>query len=296
MKILIIDGNSLLHRAYYALPDWRNSNGEATGGVYGFLSMMIKAIEELKPTHLIIVFDSFTGVNFRKQLYVGYHANRDKDEKITKDIFEQVEKLKIVFEKLGVPVFQISGVEADDTIGSITKKVTDEDGKTQVVIVTGDRDLMQLVNQRVNLFMPVKGVSDGQVVGIEEVKQRLGVEPRLVIDYKALVGDASDGYPGVAGIGPKTAIALLNEFGSFEDAVKKSDNKKLSVGIEGGKLSKILATIKTDVDLQIDLDKANIPNEEKLVGVFKELGHKSLIKRMTGEDIKLDDKQPKLFE
>src|SRR3989344_5935253 len=164
-KLLILDGNSVLHRAYYALPDWRNRSGEATAGVYGFLSMLLKAIEELKPTHLAIVFDT-PQPTFRRNMYVGYQTNREKDRQISEDIWGQVEKLKIVFDKMGVPVFSVPGFEADDVIGTIAKK-----SKQEVIIITGDRDLMQLVNDRVKLYMPLKGLSDGQIRSEEHTSE-----------------------------------------------------------------------------------------------------------------------------
>ncbi len=290
-RVLLIDGNSMLYRAYYALPEWRNRSGEATAGVYGFLSMMLKAIEELKPTHLAIVFDTQSG-SFRRDLYVGYHANRDQDEKISKDIWGQVEKLKIVFEKMGVPVFTADHFEADDVIGTIAQQTSEP-----VVIITGDRDLMQLVNDRVSLFMPLKGLSDGQMVDKMAVKQRLGVWPDQVVDYKALAGDSSDSYPGVPGIGPKTAVALLEEYKTFEQVVEKAGNKKVAAGVESGTLSKILATIRTDVPgIDFDLETAALPSQEKMTEVFVELGHKSLVRRAGGDERQVDTNQIGLFD
>ena len=288
-KLLILDGNSVLHRAYYALPDWRNRLGEATAGVYGFLSMLLKAIEELKPTHLAVVFDC-PEPTFRHNMYVGYQTNREKDRQISEDIWGQVEKLKTVFEKMGVPVYAIPSFEADDVIGTIAKK-----SKQGVIIITGDRDLMQLVDDRVSLYMPQKGLSDGIIVDRDKVKERLGVWPEQVVDYKALVGDSSDNYPGVVGIGPKTAVKLLENFKTFENVVKKSGNQKVIDGYEGGELSKRLAEIRTDAPVRLDRTKCEVPSVDKITEVFKELGYKSLVKRMTGEEIKVDT-QGSLFE
>ncbi|HJZ06200.1 hypothetical protein A2634_02010 [Candidatus Amesbacteria bacterium RIFCSPHIGHO2_01_FULL_48_32] len=288
-KLLILDGNSVLHRAYYALPDWRNRSGEATAGVYGFLSMLLKAIEELKPTHLAVVFDC-PEPTFRHNMYVGYQTNREKDRQISEDIWGQVEKLKTVFEKMGVPVYAIPSFEADDVIGTIAKK-----SKQGVIIITGDRDLMQLVDDNVSLYMPQKGLSDGIIVDRDKVKERLGVWPEQVVDYKALVGDSSDNYPGVVGIGPKTAVKLLENFKTFENVVKKSGNQKVIDGYEGGELSKRLAEIRTDAPVRLDRTKCEVPSVDKITEVFKELGYKSLVKRMTGEEIKVDT-QGSLFE
>jgi len=298
-KLLILDGNSVLHRAYYALPDWRNRSGEATAGVYGFLSMMLSVIGELKPTHVVITFDD-PSPTFRHNMYVGYQTNREKERQIDEDIWGQVEKLKIVFAKIGIPVFQTAGFEADDLIGTIATKCSMPTssrfaGNAQCIIITGDKDLMQLVNDNVNLYMPIKGMSDMQMIDKDKVKDKLGVWPEQVIDYKALVGDSSDNYPGIVGIGPKTAVQLIEEFGSFEEIVKKSGNQKVVNGYESGELSKRLATIKTDVPVTYDKAQCSIPNVQKMTEVLQELGYKSLVKRMGGE-VKVDDSQSKLFD
>jgi DNA polymerase I len=292
MKLLIVDGNAVLHRAYYAMPDWRNRSGEATAGVYGFLSMLLRAKDELKPTHLVVTFDN-PEPTFRHLMYVGYQTNREKERQVSEDIWGQVEKLKIVFEKMGVPVFCLAGFEADDVIGTIATQCKMQN--VECVIITGDKDLMQLVDGQVKLFMPQKGLSDGVIVDEGKVMEKLGVRPNQVIDYKALVGDSSDNYPGIPGIGPKTAVHLLAEYGSFENVVKKSGNKKVIDGYESGELSYRLATIRLDAPVTLQLDKAIILNDEKIVQVLNELGYKSLIKRAGG---KLDESSvnPRLFE
>lgn len=280
MKLLVLDGNSVLHRAYHALPDWRNRSGEAMAGVYGFLSMLIKSLEELKPTHLAIVFDH-PGPNFRNLMYVGYQTNREKDRQLAEDIWGQIEKLKVVFERLEIPVFQVEGFEADDVIGTICQKLKNSKiQKPETIIITGDRDLMQLVNDQVSLYMPTKGLSEGMIVNRDKVKERLGVWPEQVIDYKALVGDSSDNYPGIQGIGPVGAKKLIEEFDNFENIVKKSGNQKVIDNYESGELSKRLATIKTDVPVTFDIKKAVVPSTEKIKEMLKELGYKSLVKRV----------------
>jgi len=310
-KLLILDGNSVLHRAYYALPDWRNRSGEATAGVYGFLSMMLSVIGELKPTHVVITFDD-PSPTFRHNMYIGYQSNREKERQIDEDIWGQVEKLKIVFAKIGIPVFQTAGFEADDLIGTLAKQA-----KCDVMIITGDRDLMQLVDEKVNLYMPIKGMSDMQMIDKDKVKDKLGVWPEQVIDYKALVGDSSDNYPGVVGIGPKTAVQLIEEFGSFEKIVAQIPNPKsqipnnikikISNGYEGGELSKRLATIKTDVPVSFDSAQSTVPSPQKITEVLQELGYKSLVKRMGparnaahsaagGGKENEDSSRPRLFE
>ena len=297
-KLLILDGNSVLHRAYYALPDWRNRSGEATAGVYGFLSMMLKAMDDLKPTHVAVVFDN-PEPTFRHSMYVGYQTNREKDRQISEDIWGQVEKLKTVMEKLGIPVFCVAGFEADDLAGTLTTQA--EKTKAEVILITGDKDYMQLVNDKVHLYMPQKGLSDGAIIDRDKVREKLGVEPEQVVSYKGLVGDSSDNYPGVTGIGPKTAITLLTKYKDFDQVYKNLDKidervrAKLAAGYEGGELSKQLAKIRTDAPVTLDWDLAVTPTEDKTLTVLKELGYKSLIKRMTGEEVKIDT-QGSLFE
>ncbi|TSC85375.1 MAG: DNA polymerase I, partial [Microgenomates group bacterium Gr01-1014_16] len=221
--------------------------------------------------------------------------------------------LRIVFEKMGVPVFSVEGLEADDVIGTIAKqaisqyltpgpspKLGEGNQTEEVVIITGDRDLMQLVNDRVKLYMPQKGLSDGKIIDRDGVMEKLGVWPEQVIDYKALVGDPSDNYPGVTGIGPKTATKLLEEFGTFEKIYESLNTspvlrapspnlgegtlKKLVNGYEGGELSKRLATMKDDCPITFKIDECEVPSMDKFAEVFKELGYKSLTKRVKGDN------------
>lgn len=282
-KLLILDGNSVLHRAYYALPDWRNRSGEATAGVFGFLSMLTKAIEELQPTHLAIVFDH-PSPTFRHAMYVGYQANREKDRQVSEDIWGQVEKLKQVFGVLHVPIFCLSGFEADDLAGTISKQA--EHLGVTVVIITGDKDYMQLVSDQVNLYMPVKGVTDTVIIDRDKVKEKLGVWPEQVVDYKALVGDTSDNYPGIPGIGPKTATGLISNYSSFSgiynnlQKINESVRSKLVNGFESGKLSQSLATIKRDAPVSLRLAEAKLPPMGTMIKIFTGLGYKSLVKRV----------------
>jgi DNA polymerase-1 len=211
-----------------------------------------------------------------------------------------------------VPVYSIAGFEADDVVGTLCNKCQITNAKCQITVVTGDKDYMQLVNDNVSLYMPQKGLSDGIVIDRDKVKEKLGVWPEQVIDYKALAGDSSDNYPGVTGIGPKTAVSLLEAFGSFEEIYKqitntksqvpnkfqisKSQIEKLINGYEGGELSKRLATIKRDVPLSLEIDQCKVPSLEEITKIFKELGYGSLIKRVSGEDVKIDDTQSRLFD
>jgi DNA polymerase-1 len=291
--------------------------------------MLVKALDEIKPTHLAIVFDH-PGPSFRHLMYVGYQTNREKDRQIFEDIYGQIDKLKIIFEKVGTPVFQVEGFEADDVIGTIGSQAQGLKD-TEIIIITGDRDLMQLVNDKVNLYMPIKGMSDMQIIDRDKVKDRLGVYPEQVIDYKALVGDSSDNYPGVQGIGPKTAVELIEKFGSFENiyttldstatqyphslkgfspyvggderggivvgggkggGISESIIKKLTNGYESGELSKRLATIKLDVPVTFNSAKCQVPSAKEITDVLLELGYKNLVKRIKTNE---DSLSPRLF-
>jgi DNA polymerase-1 len=257
-------------------------------------------------------------------MYVGYQATREKERQVSEDIWGQVEKLKVVFGKMKVPVFAVPGYEADDVIGSLSKQATDEHMMKQhdfhVIIITGDRDLMQLVDKQVVLYMPQKGLSDAVIVDEDKVMEKLGVHPSQVIDYKGLVGDSSDNYPGVAGIGPKTAVHLLAEYGSLEKIYKSVTTsplaplqnfgegnkrgevmpellrKRLVEGHEAAMLSEKLATIKTDVPVTFRLNEAQVPTEKEMLEVLKELGYKSLVKRLGEKAEEDDDRQEKLFD
>ena len=294
MRLLVVDGNAILHRAFHAMPEWRNRSGEATSGVYGFFSMLIKIKQDLKPDYLAVAFDA-PEPNFRHGLYVGYQSNRGRDEQLEKDIWEQVDKLKQVLEKLGVPVYQTGGYEADDIVGTLCEKALNGKEKTEVVVLTGDRDLLQLVNDRVGVYMPSKGISEGKLLDRNGVRQKLGVWPEQVVDYKALMGDGSDGYPGVAGIGPKTAVGLLEKYSDLEGVYKavvgggvagkgmsEGVRMKLAQGQEMAMMSRKLAEIVRDVPVAFEMEKAKMPSESQLGEAFEGLGYKSLVARVAG--------------
>lgn len=301
-RLVVIDGNAILHRAYHALPEWRNRDGEATSGVYGFFSMLLKVRDEFAPKFLVVVFDH-PSPTFRHSLYVGYQHGRTKDRQLEEDIWGQVEKLKSWFVKLGVAVFQVEGFEADDVIGTVTiqankpgakKEPKNEKGKSklkvdEVIIVTGDRDLLQLVNKTAKVYMPTKGLSEGVLLDRKGVFEKMGVWPEQIVDYKALVGDASDSYPGVPGVGPVTAAKMILKFGGVEEIYKSLDKvdekvaKKLIDGQESSEVSGRLAEIRTDVPVTLDLGVSRMPEDEKLVFLFKEMNYPSLVKRITGE-------------
>jgi len=285
----LIDGNAILHRAYHALPPLTNRSGELVNAVYGFLRMLFKVVENLKPAYLAVAFDT-PHPTFRHQEFVGYQAQRPVMEA---ELSSQIDKVRGVLREMGVAIFEKPGFEADDVLGTIAHRATDyhrskkpiTTDKTgmEVVIVSGDRDLMQLVNEKTKMYLPTKGISEAVMVDEEGVEERIGVRPAQIPDYKGLVGDPSDNYPGVAGIGPKTAVRLLAEFGSLEKVMGMVKEErlvdKLTKGKETAVLSKKLAIIRSDVPLNFNLERCQAPEvgSEKVMAVLRSLGFKSLI-------------------
>lgn len=283
-RLVIIDGNAILHRAYHALPPLTNKDGKITNAVYGFSSMLLRVVADLKPKYIAVTFDR-PAPTFRKKLFKDYQAKRPEMEE---NLSSQISMVHDLVTALGIPIYEQDGFEADDVIGTITRKV---DGNIEKVIVTGDRDILQLVNQHTKVYMPVKGLSESKLFGVAEVKERMGVVPGTIIDLKALTGDPSDNYPGVAGIGPKTAITLLQKFHNLENIYSNLDNLRssglservvnsLTKGKSDAELSKKLATIVTNVPFKFDLEKTEIPKDrDKFSQVFLEFGFETLAKR-----------------
>lgn len=282
-KLLLIDGNAILHRAYHAYPPLTNSKGEFTGAVYGFFSMLLTVLTDQTPEYLVVCFDRPKPTH-RQALYAGYHANRQKPND---DFISQIGKVHEILEHMNVAVFELDGYEGDDIIGTIATRTVSEFGE-EVVIVTGDRDMLQLVNPHVKVLMPLVGLTKTVIFDEAKVEEKYGVHPRQFIDYKALIGDASDGYPGVTGIGPKSAAKLIQEYGTFENLYAKVGELpekiglKLATDAEQAALAKQLATIITDAPLQFDIKKSHINEFDvvKLRQIFREEAFKSLMPKL----------------
>lgn len=291
-RLVLIDGNAILHRAYHALPPLTAPDGSLVNAVYGFTTMLLRINNDLRPTHIAVCFDR-PKPTFRKKLFKGYQAKRPK---MDEELVGQIEKVHEVVRAFGLPIFEKDGFEADDVIGTLAAK--EKKGIDQTIIVTGDKDILQLVNDHTYAYMPTKGLSEAKLYMEKDVVERMGVRPTRIPDLKGLMGDASDNYPGVDGIGPKTAVLLIDIFGSVENvykAIGKKDKKlenfsasvigKLEKGKESAKLSKDLATIRTNVELDETLENAHVttldtPQARKILG---ELHFHSLLKRLTGE-------------
>ena len=282
-KLLIIDGNALLHRAYHAYPPLTNPKGEMINVVFGFFSMVLTVYAEHKPDHIVVCFDR-GAPTFRMTMYAGYHADRGKMED---DFAAQLPFVYDILEKAKIPMYGLDGYEADDLIGTIAHNVGGQK-QAEVLIVTGDRDLLQLVNSHVKVLMPVNGFSKTLLFDEKAVEEKYGVHSKQFIDYKALIGDASDGYPGVTGIGPKSAAKLLQEFGTFENLYKnlplvpEKTAVKLATDAEQAALAKKLATIVTDAPITFNLKACDVSSFdlEALRSAFVEQGFKSLLTRL----------------
>ncbi|MBI3379924.1 hypothetical protein HY029_04170 [Candidatus Gottesmanbacteria bacterium] len=282
-RLVVIDGHAILHRAYHALPPLTTSKGLIVNAVYGFASILLRVIESLQPTHLVVAFDT-PEPTFRNKLFKDYQIQRPK---VDDEFIPQINLVKKLVQEMGIPTFEKVGYEADDVIGTIAKKANAD----EVIIVTGDRDILQLVDDKVGVYMPVKGISESKLYKKEEVEEKFGVSPSQIIDYKALVGDQSDNYPGVAGIGPKTASTLLQRFQTLEQIYKNKKDiesekvkKALDDYLKSAQMAKKLATIVTDVPLEFNVDECKLPNLDKpnIHRLFEEFEFRTLITRLSG--------------
>lgn len=329
-RLLLIDGNAILHRAYHALPPLTNTKNEVVNGVYGFFSMLLTVMNDLKPECVVVCFDR-PKPTFRQTMYAGYQQHRPK---MADDLVPQVGILHEMLAKMKVAVFEIDGYEADDLIGTIATqavagsrlsqvsydvqqdrrgpvapsshpmssvasslraldgtpsgRATPHTSGLEVIILTGDRDMLQLVNGRVRVLAPIVGVKNTILFDSAKVEEKYGITPGQVVDYKALVGDASDGYQGVAGVGPKTAAHLLQNYRTLEGIYEHIGElnpklvEKLAQGSEQAAMCKKLATIVTDAPVTFKLEECLVSKfvVQDWIDAFSEQGFKSLIKRV----------------
>jgi len=292
-KLILIDGNALLHRAYHAYPPLTTPKGELINAVYGFSSLLLSVLEKLSPTHCAVAWD-VKGPTFRKKEYSEYKANRGP---MDEDLVGQIERTKEVVRALNIPQFGIEGYEADDIIGTLSRLATDEvkEDDTQVVIVTGDRDAVQLIDgKRVVVYLPIQNHHSQSVVFDEEkVMEVYGIKPKQIIDLKSLMGDASDNIPGVRGVGKVTATKLVQTFGELENIYKNIDDPQipkrtrelLLADHEAAKQSLYLATIDRNVPLNMSWEDCLLSDYEKdmAVKLFEELNFKSLVAKLPGD-------------
>jgi len=292
-KLILIDGNAIIHRAYHALPPFTTKKGELVNAVYGFASTLLSVIAEFKPDYVVASFD-LAGKTFRHEKFEQYKATRVKGDD---ELYAQIPRVKEVVTAFNIPIYEKAGFEADDVIGTIATQISAiggsaSGGKAQerikTIIVTGDMDTLQLVNDTTSVYTMRRGLSDSIMYDSEKVFARYGLNPDQIIDYKALRGDPSDNIPGVKGIGEKTAVTLLQKYSTLDgvyeniEEIKGAVKDKLVRDKAQAYLSKDLATIALDAPVALELEKAVLKDfdRETIVKLFSELNFFSLIKRL----------------
>ena len=283
-KLVLIDGSSYVYRAFYALPPLKSPKGEPTGAIYGFIRMLSSLIKELNPDYIAVAFD-LSSKTFRQEKVKSYKATRRETPDLLK---EQIPKIKEILRLWGIKILEREGFEADDIIATLVNRFKNN---YEIIIVSPDKDMLQLVDKNVKLYNPMQNI----VYDVEKVKEKYGIYPNQFVDYQAIVGDNVDNIKGVKGVGKKTAAELLNRYGNLEDILANLDNLKPKIreafknSIEDLKNAKFLVKLRDDVKIDISIDDLQIknPNWEKLKKAFEELGFKSLLKNM--KELRLED-------
>lgn len=285
-KLVLIDGNSIANRAFYALPLLSNDKGVYTNAVYGFAMMIMNVLEKEQPDHVLVAFDAGK-TTFRHSQYKEYKGGR---QKTPSELSEQFPFIRELLDAYSIPRYELPNYEADDIIGTITKHA-EKDG-LEVVVITGDRDLTQLASDKTTVYITKKGITDMEQNTPASLKEKYDLTPEQIIDMKGLMGDASDNIPGIPGVGEKTALKLLHQFGTVEEVLANADQisgKKLQEKVmdnkESAVMSKELATINTDSPLEIKVADLKYTgyDTEKVVPLLKELGFATLLKNIQGE-------------
>ncbi len=286
--LLLVDGHNLVYRAFHAMPALSNSRGEMTNAAYGFTSMLFKALNDTTPTYAIAAFDP-PGPTFRHEKFPEYKAQR---QRAPDELRAQFPWAREVVEALGIPIVEIPTFEADDVIGTLAQKA--EAAGLDVIILTGDLDVLQLVTEHIRVFASRRGLSDTIIYDVDKVRERYGFEPPLVVDFKALQGDPSDNIPGVPGIGEKTAMSLVQQYGPLENVLAAVPTmppgrvqRALESHVEQARLSKWTATIKVDIDIDLPLEGARLFNydEAAVRELFDRLEFRSLLPRLPGRAV-----------
>lgn len=298
-KLMIIDGSSLIHRAFYALPLLSSKNGLYTNGIYGFLTMLYKVIDDINPNHLCVVFDK-KGPTFRHKEYDQYKAQRDTTPS---ELAQQFPIIREILAAMNICFFELEGYEADDIAGTLAKK--GKDIFDEIFLVTGDKDYLQLAKDNVKILLTRKGITELEEYDRNKVIEKYGITPEQLIDLKGLMGDQSDNIPGVPGIGEKTGLKLLKEYGTIENIYANIDTisgKKLRENLIENKhlafLSKKLGEIFTEVPVDVDFSELEVkePNWESLRALYEELEFNSLLNRVFTyvESKNADDKRQEI--
>lgn len=299
-RLIIIDSNSIIHRAYHALPPLSTKKGELVNAVYGFLLVFFKVLREFKPDFVVATFD-FPAPTFRHQEFKEYKATRPK---APDELYNQIPKVKEILNSFNVPIFEKEGFEADDLIGTISRLASKKQilPEIETIILSGDLDTLQLINRYTKVYALKKGVKDTILYDERAVRERYGFSPEQLIDFKALKGDPSDNIPGVPSIGEKTAIKLIKEFGSLENLYSSLTglNQRLRTKLEEYKdqafFSKNLAKINQNVEIDLDFKKGEWKNydREKVTKILKDLEFFSLVARLPTPEAPADSGQERL--
>lgn len=281
-KLILIDGNSIANRAFYALPLLSNSSGLHTNAVFGFTTMLLKLIEEEKPTHFLVAFDAGK-VTFRHADYKEYKGGRAKTPP---ELSEQFPLIRELVRSFGISQFELSGYEADDIIGTLTRLA--DERKLDVVVVSGDKDMLQLTSEHVTIALTRKGISEVDRFTPQAIQEKYGLVPGQIVDLKGLMGDASDNIPGIPGVGEKTALKFLQQYGTVEQVLANADEisgkikEKIKEHADDARMSKELATIFREVPMEIRLDELQYGGFDgpTLGAMFRKLEFKSLLEKM----------------
>ncbi|MCU4669551.1 DNA polymerase I [Bacillus paralicheniformis] len=293
-KLVLVDGNSLAYRAFFALPLLSNEKGIHTNAVYGFTTILMKMLEEEKPTHMLVAFDAGK-TTFRHKTFKEYKGGR---QKTPPELSEQLPFIRELLDAYQISRYELENYEADDIIGTLAKSA-EKDG-FEVKIFSGDKDLTQLATEGTTVAITKKGITDVEYYTPEHVREKYGLTPEQIIDMKGLMGDSSDNIPGVPGVGEKTAIKLLKQFHTVEELLSSIDEvsgKKLKEKLEEFKeqalMSKELATITTEAPLEVTLDSLGYEgfDREAVVKIFKDLGFNSLLERIGEEPGEKEEEQ-----
>lgn len=289
--LILIDAHALIHRAYHALPPLTTKKGELVNAVFGFSNILLKVLRELKPDYILAAFD-LPEPTFRHIEYKEYKATRVK---APDELYAQIGRVKEVLDAFGIPIYEKSGFEADDILGTITQMLNAGHYALNAIIITGDLDTLQLVDENTVVHTLKKGVSDIAVYDRKAVIERFGFEPEKMTDFKGLKGDPSDNIPGVKGVGEKTASELIKKFGNLENLYKALEEKpakeigitegvfkKLTADKDAAFFSKKLATIDRNVPIEFNLSGCETEkfDKNKAVKLFEELGFYTLVKRL----------------
>jgi DNA polymerase-1 len=296
-RLLILDSNSILHRAFHALPPLATKKGELVNAIYGFLLVLFKLIRELQPKYICACFD-FPAPTFRHKKFKEYKAKRPPTPK---DLVSQIPKIKEILNSLSIPFFEKEGFEADDLISTISKKVKDKK-VSEIYILTGDFDTLQLINEKTKVYILGWGIKESLVFDRKKVIEKFGILPEQMVDFKALVGDPSDNIPGVAGVGKKTAVEILKKYGSIQNLYSKIEEEKgLKKGIkealiknkERVLLSKSLVKLAEKVPIDFNLEKSQFRDfdQKKFKKILEKFEFYSLLKRIP----EITKKTKKLF-